>query len=138
MPTVDLMVLGEHGQIGNKEQVVEQFDGARFTMGLEDRYVVDMVTLVALVKLQNPLVHVRFGFIWETLPSGRGHGTLIEGRCRPGDMSSADHRVIGLRPAKDVRNLHGEDGRLIVSRTGLDSELTERPARKNKVHQKRR
>lgn len=62
MPAVDLVVLGEHGQIGDKEQVIEELYGARFAVGLEDRYIVETRPLGTLVELQYSLVNVGFGF----------------------------------------------------------------------------
>ena len=51
MPTVDLVILGKHGQIGNEEQVIEELNGAGLTMRLEDGYVVDMMMPMTLIKL---------------------------------------------------------------------------------------
>lgn len=116
------MILGKYGQIGNKEQVIEELNSAGLAMRLEDGHIVDMMMLVTLVELQNLLVHIWLGVRWETLPTGRRHGSLIEGRCGPRDMSPADHRIVGPRPAKDVRELHGEERRMIVSSRGEGSE----------------
>lgn len=38
-------------------------------------------------------------------------------------MSAADHRVGGLRPAKDVRKLHGEDKGLAVLTGGSECDF---------------
>jgi hypothetical protein len=61
MPTVDLVILGKHGQIGNEEQVIEELNSAGLTMRLEDGYVVEMMMmmmLMTLIKLQNSLVRI--------------------------------------------------------------------------------
>jgi hypothetical protein len=84
-------------------------------MGLEDRYVVNPMMTVRLVELHNSVVHVHFIFLWQALPSGRGHGSLVKGRCGPRDMFATDQRFVGLGPAKDVGELHGEDEVQILS-----------------------
>ena len=109
LATLHLVVLGEDSKVGNKEQVVEQFNSAGFAMGLEDRYVVNLMMTVRRVELDNSPVHVHFVFLWRALPSERGHGYLVKGRCGPGDMFAAGQRVVGPCPAKDVGKLHGED-----------------------------
>jgi len=103
------VVLSEDGKVSDKEQVVEEFNSAGFAMGLEDRYGVNPRMMVGIAELHNSLVHVHFIFRCRALPSGRGHGYLVKGRCSPRDMFAADQRFVGLCPAKDVGELHGED-----------------------------
>ena len=136
--TIHLVVLGEDGKVGDKEQVVEEFNSAGFAMGLEDRYGINPRMTVGIAELHNPLVHVHFIFRRRALPSGRGHGYLVKGRCGPGDMFAADQRFVRLCPAKDVRELHGEDGLQIILRQIQENDCIAELARNCKLRQKRR
>jgi hypothetical protein len=102
-------------------------------MGLEDRYGVNLRMTVGIAELHNSPVHVHFIFRRRALPSGRGHGYLVKGRCGPGDMFAADQRFVGLCPAKDVGELHGEDGLQIILRQIQDNDRKAELARNCKL-----